>query len=206
MYTVASAVIARPQGAPALLLAATLLAGSACSGEVARAESGTECTDGKDNDGDKLIDCDDFDCRSLPVCGGRVDARPDVSRQDGPLQPDRGPQPDRPRPDQATPASSFGQTCAYQYPVQTCPDGATYCVLGYKGSPSVGYCTPTCTDGNPDSCPQGPSGTAAKCVYGFNNVAYCAFMCRWQGTQYPCPSADFTCNAYTSYQSYCAPN
>ena len=199
--------IARRPGVPTLLLlAAALLASSGCSGEVARAESGAECTDGKDNDGDKLIDCDDFDCKPLPVCGGRVDARPDA-RRDGPVAPppDRGPQPDRPRPDQPAPSSSFGQTCAYQYPLQTCPDGKTYCIRGFSGA-QTGYCAPVCDDSTADSCPQGPAGTTAKCVYGFNGTPYCSFMCRWQGADYPCPSASFGCYAYTSYQSYCSPN
>ena len=197
-------VIARRQTAPVLLLAAILLPGGACSGEVARVESGTECTDGKDNDGDKLIDCDDFDCKSLPVCGGRADARLDGQR-DGPVLPPDRSEPDKPRPDQATPSSSFGQTCAYQYPLQTCPDGKTYCIRGYNGSQTVGYCAWVCTDGDPDSCPQGPAGTTAKCVYTFNGTPYCHFMCRWQSQEFPCPSSSFSCYG-SSYQAFCTPN
>lgn len=168
---------------------------------MARVESGTECTDGKDNDGDKLIDCDDPDCKPLPVCGGRVDARPDVQRTDGP-RPDRPA--DSPRPDQPAPTSSFGQTCSFKMPIQACSDGKTYCILGDNGS-QTGYCAYLCDNADVDACPQGPSGTTAKCVWGFNSKWYCSFMCRWQGQDYPCPSTSFGCYTYRPSQMYCWP-
>jgi hypothetical protein len=47
---------------------------SACSGNGGRAEAGkeTSCADGKDNDCDGLIDCDDPDCQAKPGTPGQV--------------------------------------------------------------------------------------------------------------------------------------
>lgn len=67
--------------APCLSLVVVLLAllgGVTCSKEVPLERGDAECSDGKDNDGDGLIDCDDPDCRALPIC--HLDARVDAGK------------------------------------------------------------------------------------------------------------------------------
>jgi hypothetical protein len=186
---------------PSLLLTLALVG---CSGTQSQGESGTECSDGKDNDGDRLIDCDDDDCRGLPICGGRADGRLDLSSRDLPRSPDRVIVPDVRPPDQPLPQSSYGQTCPYVYPIQHCPDGKTYCIPG-DTSQTTGYCTQSCAQSNPDSCPPGPGSTVAKCVWGFNGSWYCSFMCRWLNVDYPCPDSSFACVYFQPSQKYCWP-
>jgi hypothetical protein len=187
---------------PLLLLTLALVGG--CSDHRSQGESGTECSDGKDNDGDRLIDCDDPDCQGLPICGGRADGRADRSSTDRGRPPDFALLPDLQSPDQPSPQSSYGQTCPYVHPVQRCPDGKTFCILG-EASSTTGYCTEVCTQGAPDSCPPGPAGTMPKCVWGFNNNWYCSFMCRWLAVDHPCPDSTYACVSYQPSQSYCWP-
>jgi hypothetical protein len=75
----------------ALTLVASMSHASACAGNTQGAELPERCLDGKDNDGDGQIDCDDADCQRLPVCGA-----PLVPIDLGPPPPPRDGQPPSP--------------------------------------------------------------------------------------------------------------
>jgi hypothetical protein len=138
-----------------LLLAAAQLATSSCSSSAGSDETGAACSDGKDNDGDGRIDCDDLDCSTSSVCA-QADARLDRAS----LSPDRRAldQP-RPGPDQPA-ASSFGARCTN--PQGGCPDGKTTCVPGIASPSGLGYCTYACPSlGDPFTCPAAPAGPRA---------------------------------------------
>jgi hypothetical protein len=164
---------------------------------------GAECSDGKDNDGDGMIDCADPDCSAMPVCSTTRDGGRDTSLHDrSPMPPDNGPRPDYPRTADAPTESSYGQRCLLASG-PLCPDGKTACIPGKGSQPGVGYCTYPCSGtGNP--CPTPPPGATAQCVYAFNGVDYCAFLCLFLGVEYPCPSG-WTCDAVVPSQKYCWP-
>ncbi len=75
----------------AFFVFAVCLLASACKGSSRRAPGRTEgmnageCSDGADNDGDRLYDCDDPDCAAAPACEGVVPdgGLPDGSVRDG---------------------------------------------------------------------------------------------------------------------------
>lgn len=184
-----------------LLLVAVQLATASCSSAAGSDETGAACSDGKDNDGDGRIDCDDLDCHANSVCA-RADARLDG----GSLPPDR-PALDRtpPRPD-TLPASSFGARCTN--PLGGCPDGKTMCVPGIDSPSGLGYCTYACPSlGDPFTCPPAPAGQLAVCLYAFNGTPYCAFLCRFTGQSYTCPSGlDCVEDPGQPSQKYCWPH
>jgi hypothetical protein len=172
-------------------------AASSCSSSVAGIEWGAACSDGKDNDLDGLIDCADPDCASSPYCSHALDlGAPDHARLDG-ATPDRASTAaDHP------PSSSYGNLCTGT--LGTCPDGKTVCVPGIGSPTGTGFCTLSCTAGDP--CPSPPNQKAA-CVYSFNGVPYCTFLCRFTATDYACPSG-MTCvdsSPSNPYQKYCWP-
>jgi hypothetical protein len=184
------------------LAAACLVALAAgCEGRTSPGEFGAECSDGKDNDGDSLIDCADPDCRGAPVCGGRADGAPDLGpRRDAPRPGERLPL-DSPRRDQP-PSSMYGQRCTA--PNQPCPDGKTFCVEGQYSPEGVGYCTYPCA-GTADFCPPAPAGQSSQCLYMYSSKFYCSFMCRLQNEIFACPT-DFACyNSPYPSQKYCWP-
>ena len=172
-----------------------------CSGHTNLGESGSECSDGKDNDGDSLVDCQDPDCRNAPICGGHPDAALDVQRDGLPLLPDLGRLDGKLPPDQPKPATSYGQRCTVG---SACPDGKTTCVQGKYSPQGVGFCTYTCP-GLDQPCPPAAGGQTAECVYIYNGIYYCSFMCRYKDVPFTCPSG-FGCyeSGYT-YQKYCWP-
>ena len=188
-----------------------LVAAPGCSGERTFHEFGEECWDGKDNDSDGAVDCKDPDCASMAICGGN--GKQDSGPRDGPVGDSRFIQKDTqkpPTPDKyvappadKTVASSFGQRCAYKSGPQLCPDGKTVCILGKKSS-SSGYCTYPCNGSNYDSCPAGPSGTIAKCLFNFAGKDYCAFLCKYLGNPYTCPG-NLGCYYFTLNQKFCWP-
>ena len=163
----------------------------ACSISSQGAEAYEDCLDGKDNDDDGTIDCADSDCRSLPICGAPM-TPVDAAVVDG-LVPDSALAPDF-----APPPSSYGQVCTALG--QPCPDGKTTCIR-YQYS-DRGYCSRPCVEGT--RCEDGPTGTPAYCVYGFNGTRYCAFTCKWKGVPFGCPPS-WRCYVWASYQSMCFP-
>lgn len=190
-------------GAPiALLVLALFVALSACPASQQGIEQPESCLDGKDNDGDGLVDCDDPDCRRLAICGSpqRRDGGPVLI--DGPPPPSDGPTPDKGTPKRdltpPPPPTSYGQTCSNISSL--CPDGKTKCVLSLYSS--AGYCSKPCTKGS--ACEASPAGTPAYCVHGFNGTYYCSFTCKWNNEPFSCP-AGFDCYAWTSSQSQCFP-
>jgi hypothetical protein len=56
-----------------LSICSLCLSVSGCSDDIEVERSATECADGRDNDGDQLIDCDDPDCRARPFCASAKD-------------------------------------------------------------------------------------------------------------------------------------
>jgi hypothetical protein len=179
------------------LLASVVLG---CSGTTGSGESGSECSDGKDNDGDSLVDCQDPDCRSAPICGGRPDAALD-GRADLPLLPDLGTLDGKLPPDQPKPTTSYGQRCTVGSP---CPDGVTKCVQGKYSPQGVGFCTHACA-GLDQPCPSVPNGQTAECAYIYNGTYYCSFMCRYKDVPYTCPTGFGCYDSGYSYQKYCWP-
>jgi hypothetical protein len=189
-----------PRRVGLLLASVAVLLGAApsCSSNVVGVEWGAACSDGKDNDGDGLIDCADPDCASSPYCGqsrdlGEADRRP----ADG-AAPDRAtPTADGP------PPSSYGSVCL-GVPQAACPDQRTRCIPGLGSPAGMGFCTQSCTAGDP--CPSA-TGQKAACVYSFNGVPYCTFLCRFAAVDYACP-AGMNCvdsNPPNPYQKYCWP-
>ncbi len=176
------------------LLASVLLSFS-CPGDGARHEWGAECSDGKDNDGDGLIDCADPDCAGLPLCATAVDGGRDRAVADRSIPPG----PDHPRLPDAPGASSYGSQCLLPSGA-SCPDGKTVCVPSPSG---VGFCTYPCA-GMGSACPTPPAGTHAECVYTFDATDYCAFLCMFESVGYACPSG-WACYEMTTYQKYCWP-
>jgi hypothetical protein len=108
---------------------------------------------------------------------------------------DQGPPPDTAPP---PPPSSYGATCGNFGSL--CPDGKTVCVR--RSQASKGYCSRPCIQGN--KCEDGPTGTPAYCVYGYNGTYHCAFTCKWQSQPFTCPSG-WQCYPWASYQSMCFP-
>jgi len=193
-----------PTSSALLSVAAACLLGAAtgpgCSGDRTFHEFGDECWDGKDNDNDGMVDCKDPDCTAMTICGnnGKKDLGPTVKDTRLPLKDKYVPPP----PDKA-PSSSFGQRCAYSSKGQPCPDGKTVCILGKKSS-SNGYCTYPCNGNDYNSCPAGPSGTIAKCLFNFAGTNYCAFLCKYLGKPYSCPG-NLGCYFFTTNQKFCWP-
>ena len=195
------------------LLAVTCLvsaAGPGCAGDRTFHESGEECWDGKDNDSDGKVDCKDDDCSFMAICGhnGHKDVGRDVPGDTRLIKKDttKPPVPDKykpPTPDKAPPASSFGQRCTYKSGPQLCPDKKSVCILGKKSSTN-GYCTYPCNGNDYNSCPAGPSGTIAKCLFNFSGKDYCAFLCQYLGTNYSCPG-NLGCYYFTVNQKFCWP-
>lgn len=191
------------------LLAATLLAAvTGCPGGGETHESGQECWDGKDNDNDGAVDCNDPDCKAMAICSnGRQDAGKDLALDTRPISQDihKPPPPDTyvAPPDKPLPASSYGQRCSYSSRNQLCADGKTYCILGKK-SQTKGYCTYPCNGRNYDSCPAGPAGTVAKCLFNFAGTNYCAFLCKYLGKNHSCPST-LGCYYFSLNQKFCWP-
>ena len=191
----------------AALLALTPLAVAACAGERVFHESGEECWDGKDNDGDGPVDCDDTDCANITLCkkppkkdsgsNGHKDTRP-VTKDSYKPRLDQY----KPKPDQyVAPVSSYGQPCTYKSGgPHLCADNKTRCVPGKKGG---GFCTHACS-GSANSCPTAPAGTTARCLYNYNGTDYCAFLCKYLGQPYKCP-AGHGCYPISSYQAWCWP-
>ena len=191
----------------ALTAALTLVAAWGCSGKRTFHEQGEECWDGKDNDDDGAVDCKDPDCKAFAICGnvkldgGKLDGP--VKKDTQPVKKDIKPPPDTykpPTPDKA-PTSSYGQRCAYTKKGQLCADGKTTCILGKKSN-SKGYRTVTCNGNRYDSCPAGPQGTAAKCLFTFAGTDYCAFLCKYLGKPYTCPSS-LGCYYFSANQKFC---
>ena len=193
-----------------LFLTSALLFG--CPGGGLSSESGSLCWDGKDNDGDGLIDCADPSCQSLAICGGRNDARVADSRvvdfgkpvdlfvppTDQFVPPvDQFVVPD------TTPATSYGQRCTYSGGVKLCADQKTYCVPGGSGSTGA-YCTHPCNKSAGYQCPAAPNGWNAACVFGFNGQDYCMFVCKFLSVPYTCPTG-FSCKTIASNQAHCLP-
>jgi hypothetical protein len=173
-----------------------------CGGQTNPGELGSECSDGKDNDGDGLVDCQDPDCQSAPICGGRPDAGLDSGLSDS------FPIPDLPRvegqlADQPQPTTSYGQRCTS--PGTACPDGKTTCVQGKFSPQGVGFCTHSCS-GLAAPCPAVPvAGQSAECVYIYSGTYYCSFMCRYKDVPFTCPTGFGCYDSGYSYQKYCWP-
>jgi hypothetical protein len=188
-----------------------------CPGSVPRLEAGSLCWDGKDNDGDQQIDCDDSDCSSSAFCDPPQDsALPDQGLTDGPTAKDLQESdqqaadiaPDQRIPDAPLPIDSgnavgpsFGAKCTWSGQVKPCPDGVSVCVLRSSGA---AYCTTLCNGNDLDSCPAAGSGRKAACIYEFNQQHYCLFVCKYSGGLYTCPP-DLNCEVFQSYQSHCEP-
>jgi hypothetical protein len=81
----ASGAAASPASAPAIVLLASLL--PSCGGGTPPEATLVLCTNGRDDDGDTMIDCADADCRIYAVCAVR-----DAGSDSGPV--DVGPRPD----------------------------------------------------------------------------------------------------------------
>jgi hypothetical protein len=187
----------------AAFVAAALLSLS-CSSSTVGTEWGAYCTDGIDNDKDGVSDCLDPDCKDSPYCKGWADGghdlrgpdrrAADVARLDGPATPDKNV------------ATGFGATCSSAWGT-ACPDGKAVCEPGIPITQGHGFCTYPCVDGDPASCPAAPAGLKAQCVYQFNNVWYCAFLCRFGSTDFPCPTGlgCFDANPPQPGQKYCWP-
>lgn len=146
-----------------------------CPGSRTPLESdATQCKDGRDNDGDGLIDCKDPDCSHIAYCSATLDGQVPV---DGAPKPDGPPTPDQfvPRPDLVKP-SSYGKRCTFSTPNVPCPDGETVCVPANYGP---GFCTYACPT---NACPPGPTGTQAQCAYRVDfptgSVWFCIFLCQ----------------------------
>jgi hypothetical protein len=180
------------------LLASVLLG---CSGRTNLGESGSECSDGKDNDNDSLVDCQDPDCRSAPICGGRPDAALDGSQDTLPILPDLWRAEGLP-PDQPQPVTSYGQRCTTLGTL--CPDGKTICIHGKYSPQGVGYCTHGCA-GLDLECPEPSGGQAAECAYIYGGSYYCSFMCRYKDVPYTCPTGFGCYESGYPYQKYCWP-
>lgn len=193
------------------MVAALACAGGGCAGGGLAHEQGAQCSDGKDNDHDRRVDCEDIDCAPTVLCraGGdgstaRQDGRSTVADSTAPRS--DGPQPvfdTRASPDtRPPPRTSYGDTCTYRGSVTTCADGKTVCVRSpFSAS---GFCTAPCA-GPGSGCPTAPTGSHAECLYSFNRVHYCVFLCRYLGRSYSCPSKDFGCQLTSSSQGYCWP-
>jgi hypothetical protein len=162
-----------------------------CSSSVAETESGASCSDGKDNDQDGLIDCQDPDCKPLAICGGRVDAGHDLAPSD--QKTDRL-LPHDARPGDKSPSSNYGQACDFPGTVETCDDNNTFCILGFLRT--TGFCSYTCSEQSP--CPSGPPRSKVDCLFVFQNQRYCAFFCLYQGEKFECPDG-FECAPDATY-------
>ncbi|MCA9671893.1 MAG: hypothetical protein KC503_40115 [Myxococcales bacterium] len=190
----------------ALALALALCAG--CTPTSANGEFGALCWDGKDNDGDGAADCDDSECASLSICRRTNIAdvgtiRPDfgVGDRGFPVD-DAGTQDATVDGQPPTTTSSYGMPCTWRGTVTTCPDGKTSCVLS-PTSNTQGYCTFTCSS-TPDNCPQ-PTDTrlSARCLYRFNNVSVCTFMCKLFDLSWTCPDGLGCYTLSGTQQSHC---
>jgi hypothetical protein len=166
-----------------------------CSSPNTKVESGSECSDGKDNDGDQAIDCDDSDCATLSICSTPPDAgRKDGSAGDGPeVKKDQGTQRDT-RAEAPRPSSAYGESCSYSGSLKSCRDKKTTCVPSVENE-ALGFCTEPCDFET--ACPSGPSGTHAECQYDWQTGTgypqyYCLFVCLYNQKKYPCPPG-FTC-------------
>ena len=180
--------------------ALALAAAWGCSSERTFHEQGEECWDGKDNDDDGAVDCKDPDCQSFAICGN---TRLDGGKLDGPVKKDTKPPPDTFKAPDSPPTSSYGQRCAYSGTGKRCADGKSYCILGKKSN-TKGYCTVACNGSDYNSCPAGPQGTVAKCLFNFAGTNYCAFLCKYLGKPSSCPST-LGCYYFSSNQKFCWP-
>jgi hypothetical protein len=157
---------------------------SACPGDQTDVEVGAaDCTDGRDNDEDGKIDCQDSDCYPMAFCF----SPPDGGIHDGPsadlpvIYYDRGVTKDStPPPDTQPPPSFYGRRCSYSSSkgITKCADGKTLCVPSSVGS--GGFCTHQCSSQGA-FCPSGPSGTKSYCGYNVSTGGpwywYCIFLC-----------------------------
>ncbi len=186
----------------ALGLAGSGLLSAGCPGGTSGIEPAERCLDGKDNDGDGLIDCDDMDCRTLPICGGAF-APPDQGpvKHDGPVTRDGPIAHDIRTKDTAPPPppSSYGTICTTYGSL--CADGKTKCIRYNQAS--KGYCSRPCVKRT--ACEAAKNGAPAYCVYGYNSQWYCAFSCVWNTVPHSCPGG-FQCYVWsTGMQSMCFP-
>jgi hypothetical protein len=188
------------------VLVVALLLSLSCSSSTGGSEWGAYCTDGLDNDKDGLTDCLDPDCKESPYCKGSADGgrdqrgpdqrRADGAKLDGPVV----------TPDQPLPTTRYGAPCTEAFQT-SCSDGKTLCVPGIPIVQGHGFCTYPCIDGDPTSCPAAPAGLKAQCVYQFNSTWYCAFLCRFGSTDFPCPNGlgCFDTSPPQPGQKYCWP-
>jgi hypothetical protein len=191
------------------LFASSLLA--ACPGFGGTSmEIGQECIDGKDNDGDGVVDCADADCRRLWICSDpRLDASVIPPLDFTTTPPDNGNRVDRgigppppPRDTGPAPQSSYGEPCVYTSFGKRCPDGVSECVRSPAGG---AFCSMRCS--GVGSCPSGPTGSnQSDCLFTFNGERFCAFLCRLHGIDYECPDRTYGCYASSiSSQRWCWP-
>ena len=173
----------RRYAVPGPLLVVVVLCG-ACAGERTGVEFGAaDCTDGRDNDEDGKIDCQDSDCYPMAFCV----PPPDGGTNDGPpvdlpvIYHDRGIIKDSTLPpDTKPPPSSYGKRCTYNSSITKCADGKTLCVPSSVQS-GVGFCTHQCS-GQGAFCPTGPPGTEPYCGYNVFTSSgqeywFCIFLC-----------------------------
>ena len=159
----------------------------------------TLCQDGKDNDFDGDVDCDDTECKGFSVCASGADGGPDggdrgVPDLTGDLQ--SGPQ-DLSTPDMALSPdmklSNLGDKCSASAPCL----GTLFC--GYfPGNAKAGYCTKVCSTLNA-SCSGVPAGTSATCAMQVNTPTgtklFCIFEC---SSSQACPT-QLTCDTSIGY-------
>ena len=196
-----------------VLILLPVLALAGCPGEHQGHEQGEECWDGKDNDLDGWLDCQDSDCAPLGICSLRLDAGP-PDKGKPPLKKDLGKKTDlgkkldraaprdvKPWPPDKNLTYSYGHKCVYNASNRFCPDGRSHCIVGMKGGRA--FCSRPCIKLG-DICPRGPEGSFAACLYKFNGKPFCSFLCKLQGKGYKCPSG-YGCHPWTATQSYCWP-
>lgn len=199
------------------------LAVTSCSGSAALSpESDTRCSDGKDNDGDGRIDCEDSDCQATVFCGHRALDAQVVVPQDGAIvdaagrdltalfdlrQPDASTPKDLSAQDSAslTPLA-YGNRCVFGGSLaSSCPasNGQTICIP--DPSTTKGFCTVKCA-GIGASCPPGPQGQRAECRIQGPDSWYCQFVCLLGTVSYPCPDpSDYKCTYVTTSYAVCRP-
>lgn len=164
------------------LITVTLLAAAfvaSCADESTLKETGAaDCRDGRDNDGDGTIDCQDIDCYPMLFCSPPPDGGPPADLLV--ITSDRGikPQDSQPPPDTKPPPSSYGVRCSYTSgEPKPCSDGKNLCVPSKYSS---GFCTQRC-DYQGAYCPPGPAGTKSYCGYNVSTSGtwlwYCIFLC-----------------------------